>query len=217
MNISDAKRILEAVLLCSSQPLSVRELRVVLGADLGADSVKSALRQLQSDWRDRGLNLVCVASGWRFQTRTEIQSYLERLSPEKPPRYTRATLETLAIIAYRQPATRADMEAIRGVAINAQILKQLEERGWIEVIGYRDTAGRPALFATTRQFLDDLGLTSLDQLPGLDDVVAQAHMLVGLGPAPFPPTPIEALAACEQASAVLTDLPTAQPHSSAGW
>ena len=195
LNMPDAKRILEAVLLCAPQPLSVRELRGVLDGALGADSIKAVLRQIQADWRERGLVLVCVASGWRFQTRPDLLPYLERLNPEKSPRYTRATLETLAIIAYRQPVTRADMEAIRGVVINAQILRQLEDRGWIEVRGYREAVGRPALFATTRQFLDDLGLSALDQLPGLDDIAAQARMLAALEALPPPPTPIEALAA----------------------
>ncbi|MCX8520888.1 MAG: SMC-Scp complex subunit ScpB, partial [Rhodoferax sp.] len=126
------------------------------------------LEELRHDWAGRGVELVPVASGWRFQSRPEMRDYLDRLHPEKPPRYTRATLETLAIIAYRQPVTRGDMEDIRGVTINSQLLKQLEERGWVEVIGHREAPGRPALFATTRQFLDDLGLASLDQLPLLD-------------------------------------------------
>lgn len=167
MNTADARRVLETALICTQQPLQVRELRVLFNDELGADTIKELLGELQAEWAQRGVELVCVASGWRFQSRPEMREYLDRLHPEKPPRYTRATLETLAIIAYRQPVTRGDMEDIRGVTISSQILKQLEDRGWVEVIGHREAAGRPALYATTRQFLDDLGLASLDQLPEL--------------------------------------------------
>jgi segregation and condensation protein B len=167
MNTADAKRVLETALICSHQPLQVRELRVLFNDELGADTVRALLEDLRNDWTHRGIELVCVASGWRFQSRPDMREYLDRLNPEKPPKYSRATLETLAIIAYRQPVTRGDMEDIRGVTINTQILKQLEDRGWVEVIGHREAAGRPALYATTRQFLDDLGLASLDQLPEL--------------------------------------------------
>ena len=177
MNTADAKRVLETALICSQQPLPVRELRVLFNDELGADSIKSLLEDLRNDWTQRGVELVCVASGWRFQSRPEMREYLDRLHPEKPPRYTRATLETLAIIAYRQPVTRGDMEDIRGVTINSLILKQLEDRGWVEVIGHRETVGRPGLYATTRQFLDDLGLASLDQLPAMDSAAVQASML----------------------------------------
>ena len=165
MNTTDARRILEAALICSQQPLTVRELRVLFQDELGADTLKSLLHELQQEWAQRGVELVQVASGWRFQSRPEMRDYLDRLHPEKPPRYTRAALETLAIIAYRQPVTRGDIEDIRGVTINSLVLKQLEDRGWVEVIGHRETVGRPSLFATTRQFLDDLGIASLDQLP----------------------------------------------------
>ena len=174
MNTTDAKRILETALICSQQPVPVRDLRVLFEDALSADSIKALLAELQQDWGQRGLELVCVASGWRFQSRPEMREFLDRLHPEKPPKYTRATLETLAIIAYRQPVTRADMEDIRGVMINSLILKQLEDRGWIEVIGHREAAGRPALFATTRQFLDDLGIESLDQLPVIDITACDA-------------------------------------------
>ena len=174
MNTTDAKRILETALICSQQPVPVRDLRVLFEDALSADSIKALLADLQQDWGQRGLELVCVASGWRFQSRPEMREFLDRLHPEKPPKYTRATLETLAIIAYRQPVTRADMEDIRGVMINSLILKQLEDRGWIEVIGHREAAGRPALFATTRQFLDDLGIESLDQLPVIDITAGDA-------------------------------------------
>ncbi|SDM44882.1 condensin subunit ScpB [Oryzisolibacter propanilivorax] len=167
MNLVDAKRVLETALICAAQPLSVRELRTLFDDALGADTVKTLLLQLQQEWAGRGVELVAVASGWRFQSRPEMRPYLDRLHPEKPPRYTRAALETLAIIAYRQPVTRGDIEDIRGVTVNSLIIKQLEDRGWVEVIGHRETLGRPALLATTRQFLDDLGLHSLDQLPEL--------------------------------------------------
>ena len=173
MNTSDAKRILETALICAQQPLSVRDMRVLFSEEIGADTVKNFLLELQQDWACRGVELVNIASGWRFQSRPEMRDYLDRLTPEKPPKYTRAVLETLAIIAYRQPTTRGDMEDIRGVTINTLILKQLEDRGWIEVIGHRDSVGRPALFATTRQFLDDLGLQSLDQLPEIGPLQEQ--------------------------------------------
>ncbi|WP_367849882.1 SMC-Scp complex subunit ScpB [Rhodoferax sp. WC2427] len=180
MNTAEAKRVLEAALICAQQPLPVRDMRVLFEDALGADTVKALLLDLQNDWAQRSVELVQVASGWRFQSRPEMREYLDRLHPEKPPRYSRATLETLAIIAYRQPATRGDMEEIRGVTISAMIIKQLEDRGWIEVIGHRETVGRPALFATTRQFLDDLGLSSLDQLPVADDPVQRAELLASL-------------------------------------
>lgn len=168
MHTLEAKRVLETALICAPQPITVRELRGLFADDLGTDTLKVLLQELQLDWTHRGVELVQVASGWRFQSRPEMREYLDRLHPEKPPKYSRATLETLAIIAYRQPVTRGDIEDIRGVTVNSLIIKQLEDRGWVEVIGYRETIGRPALLATTRQFLDDLGLQSLDQLPELD-------------------------------------------------
>jgi len=180
MNTADARRVLETALICSQQPLPVRELRVLFNDELGADTIKELLGDLQHEWTQRGVELVCVASGWRFQSRPEMREYLDRLHPEKPPKYSRAALETLAIIAYRQPVTRGDMEDIRGVTINTQILKQLEDRGWVEVIGHREAAGRPALYATTRQFLDDLGLASLDQLPELDNPAQQSSVFSAL-------------------------------------
>lgn len=180
MNTADAKRILETALICSSQPLPVRDMRVLFDDELGVDTIKVLLLELQEDWAQRGLELVSVGSGWRFQSRPEMRDALDRLHPEKPPRYTRAALETLAIIAYRQPATRGDMEDIRGVTINSLILKQLEDRGWVEVIGHRETVGRPALYATTRQFLDDLGLASLDQLPLVETPAQQAALVDAL-------------------------------------
>ncbi len=183
MNTADAKRILETALICSAQPIPVRELRVLFNDELGADTIKSLLQEMQEDWSQRGLELVNVATGWRFQSRPEMRDHLDRLHPEKPPRYTRAALETLAIIAYRQPVTRGDMEDIRGVTINSLILKQLEDRNWIEVIGHRETVGRPALYATTRQFLDDLGLASLDQLPMIETPAQQGALVDALAQA----------------------------------
>ena len=177
MNTVDAKRVLETALICAVQPMAVRELRVLFDDALGSDTLKVLLQELQQDWALRGVELVQVASGWRFQSRPEMREYLDKLHPEKPPRYSRATLETLAIIAYRQPVTRGDIEDIRGVTVNSLIVKQLEDRGWVEVIGHRETVGRPALFATTRQFLDDLGLESLDQLPVLDDPTGSSNVL----------------------------------------
>lgn len=178
MNSLDAKRILETALICAQQPMPLRDMRTLLGDVLGIDSIRLILSDLQNEWSQRGVELVCVANGWRFQSRPEMRTYLDRLHPEKPPRYARATLETLAIIAYKQPVSRGDIEDIRGVAVNSLTLKQLEDRGWVEVIGHRDTVGRPALFATTRHFLDDLGLASLDQLPPLE---ATTKSLDGLG------------------------------------
>ncbi len=167
MNSAQAKRVLETALICAPEPVPLRQLRALFDDALGADTVKMLLQELQEDWALRGVELVQVASGWRFQSRAEMRPWLDRLVPEKPLRYSRATLETLAIIAYRQPVTRGDIEDIRGVAVSSVMVKQLEDRGWIEVVGHRETVGRPALLATTAQFLDDLGLSSLDQLPPL--------------------------------------------------
>jgi len=168
MNTAEAKSVLETALICASAPLPLRELRLLFDERVGADTVKTLLEELARDWQGRGVELVCVASGWRFQSRPHMRVYLDRLNPEKPPRYSRAAMETLAIIAYRQPVTRGDIEEIRGVTVTSQIIKQLEDRGWIESIGFRDSPGRPALYATTRHFLDDLGLASLDGLPALE-------------------------------------------------
>lgn len=168
MNTHEAKRVLETALICAQQPLPLRDMRSLFDDQVGADTLRALLDELARDWDGRGVELVTVASGWRFQSRPEMREYLDRLHPEKPPRYSRAAMETLAIIAYRQPVTRGDIEDIRGVTVSSQIVKQLEDRGWIEAIGYREAPGRPALYATTRQFLDDLGLHSLDQLPVLE-------------------------------------------------
>jgi segregation and condensation protein B len=177
MNTVDARRVLETALICAQQPLPLREMGVLFNGTLNPDSIKLLLEDLQNDWADRGVELVSIATGWRFQSRPQMREYLDRLHPEKPPRYTRATLETLAIIAYRQPVTRGDMEDIRGVTINSLILKQLEDRGWVDVIGHRETVGRPALYATTKQFLDDLGVGSLNELPPMDSQNEPTAML----------------------------------------
>jgi segregation and condensation protein B len=168
MNTSDAKRVLETALICAAEPLTLSAMRALFDGEVGPDTLKSLLGELVHEWEGRGVELVALASGWRFQSRPEMREYLDRLHPEKPPKYSRAALETLAIVAYRQPVTRGDIEDIRGVTVSSQIVKQLEDRGWIDAIGYREAPGRPALYATTRQFLDDLGLASLDQLPPLD-------------------------------------------------
>ncbi len=181
MNTVDAKRVLETALICSHQPIQIRDLRVLFSDALGADTIRTLLEELQLDWAQRGVELVQVATGWRFQSRPDMREFLDRLNPEKPPKYSRAVMETLAIIAYRQPVTRGDMEDVRGVTINSLVLKQLEDRGWVEVIGHRETVGRPSLYATTRQFLDDLGLASLDQLPVFDSAQAQANAFARLG------------------------------------
>ena len=168
MNTSEAKRVLETALICASGPLPLPEMKALFDGELATDTLRRLLDELSNDWQDRGVELVALASGWRFQSRPELRIYLDRLHPEKPPRYSRAAMETLAIVAYRQPVTRGDIEDIRGVTVSSQIVKQLEDRGWIDAIGYREAPGRPALYATTRQFLDDLGLASLDQLPAID-------------------------------------------------
>src|ERR671936_766758 len=165
---AEVKRILEAALLASPEPLGLPELKKLFDGEIGTDTLRNLLAEVAEDWKGRAVELVHVASGWRFQTTAEFHPYIERLNPEKPPRYSRAVMETLAIIAYRQPVTRGDIEDIRGVTVASTIVKQLEDRGWVEAIGYREAPGRPALLATTRQFLDDLGLASLEQLPLLD-------------------------------------------------
>lgn len=167
-NTRELKRILEAVLLSATQPLSVHELRKLFDGEMSSDALRVLLDELRADWIARPLELLQLASGWRFRTRAEFMPYLEKLNPEKPAKYSRAVLETLAIIAYRQPVTRGDIEDIRGVTVSTQVIKALEERGWVDVVGHRDTPGRPALLATTRKFLDDLGLRSVSELPPLD-------------------------------------------------
>jgi segregation and condensation protein B len=167
MNTQEAKIVLETALLTAERPLPLAELRRLFADELNADTLRVLLDELRGDWSGRGVELVALASGWRFQSTSAMRVYLDRLNAEKPPRYSRAVLETLAIIAYRQPVTRGDIEDIRGVTVSPQVIRLLEERGWIESIGHRESPGRPALFATTRSFLDDLGLRSLEELPPL--------------------------------------------------
>jgi segregation and condensation protein B len=169
-DITQVKRVLEAALLSAGEPLTVQQLKRLFGGQVDADNIRKVLDELKGDWAERSIELTTVASGWRFRVKPEYQQFLDRISSDKPPRYSRAVLETLAIIAYRQPVTRGDIEEIRGVAVSPPTLKALEERGWIEPVGHRETPGRPALFATTRKFLDDLNLRSLEELPPLEDL-----------------------------------------------
>ena len=171
-DIEQVKRVLEAALLSSSEPLTVQQLRRLFAGQVHADNIRKVLDELRGEWAERSIELTSVASGWRFRVKPEYQDFLDRISNEKPPRYSRAVLETLAIVAYRQPVTRGDIEEIRGVAVSPPTLKALEERGWIETVGHRETPGRPALFATTRKFLDDLNLRSLEELPPLEELQA---------------------------------------------
>ena len=169
-NPSEAKRIIEAALLCTQEPLSLADLKRLFEEEIGADTLRRLLDELREDWSGRAVELANTASGWRFQTRPEFQPFVERLNPDKRPRYSRAVMETLAIIAYRQPVSRGDVEDIRGVVVSTQIIQTLESRGWIDIVGHRDTPGRPALYATTKSFLDDLGLLSLQELPPLEEI-----------------------------------------------
>lgn len=186
LNPQETLRILEAALLCADQPMTLREMRQLLDDTVSVDTVRALLAELAVQWEGRGVELREVGSGWRFQTRADVQAHLDRLNPEKPPKYSRATLETLAIIAYKQPVTRGDIEDIRGVTVSSQIVRQLEDRGWVEVIGHRDAPGRPGLYATTRQFLDDLGLASLAQLPTLEGMPVAQGLLPGMEDAMLP-------------------------------
>jgi segregation and condensation protein B len=177
-DITHVKRVLEAALLSTPEPLSVQQLRRLFAGEMDADNLRKVLDELKAEWAGRSIELTTVASGWRFRVKPEYQEFLDRIAIEKPARYSRAVLETLAIVAYRQPVTRGDIEDVRGVAVSPPTLKALEERGWIEAVGHRETPGRPALFATTRKFLDDLNLRSLEELPPLED------LLSALEPAP---------------------------------
>jgi segregation and condensation protein B len=187
------KRVIEAALFGSAAPLPVGVLRQLFGQDPGAELVRRLLDELRTDWEaaGRGVELAQTANGWRFQTRAELQPYLDRLKNEKPPRYSRAVMETLAIIAYRQPVTRGGIEEIRGVAVSPSVLKTLESRGWIDVIGHRDTPGRPALFATTKRFLDDMGLRSLTELPALPEIERMMELVDTTHPEADTPAPAE--------------------------
>jgi segregation and condensation protein B len=169
-DITHVKRVLEAALLSSTEPLTVQQLKRLFGGQVDADNLRKVLDELKGEWSERSIELTAVASGWRFRVKPEYQEFIDRIASEKPPRYSRAVLETLAIIAYRQPVTRGDIEDVRGVAVSPPTLKALEERGWIETVGHRETPGRPALFATTRKFLDDLNLRSLEELPPLEEL-----------------------------------------------
>src|SRR5438270_499026 len=175
-NPAEAKRILEAVLLASQEPLGVAELRRLFDDAVSPETLRHLLAELREEWNGRAVELVSLASGWRFQTRAEFRPYVERLFPERPPRYSRAVMETLAIIAYRQPVTRGDIEDIRGVTVSGQIIQALENRGWIDAVGQRETPGRPALYATTRKFLDDLGLRTLEELPPLEEIAKTVQL-----------------------------------------
>ncbi len=225
-NTDQVLRILETALLCGQQPLTIRDIQTLYQDTLSEPDIRAILAELSTSWEGKGVELVEVATGWRFQSRVEMREFLDRLHPDKPPRYTRATLETLAIIAYRQPVTRGDMEDIRGVTINSLLLKQLEDRGWVEVIGHREAPGRPALFATTKQFLDDLGLSSLGDLPPLEamgqanaemlaDAVAGVNgageLLLAAPDAPASATESDDLAGLAAANAQTLLLPAADP------
>ncbi len=175
------KRVLETALLTTAEPLPLHELKRLSDIPLDSRQLETLLEELARDWQGRGVELARVASGWRFRARPEMQAHLDRLNPQKPPRYSRAVLETLAIIAYRQPVTRGDIEEIRGVAVSSQILKTLEARGWVEVVGTRDAPGKPELFATTKQMLDDLNLRALHELPPLEEIGALLDQESGAG------------------------------------
>jgi len=196
-NPTEAKRIIEAALLASQEPVPLQDLKRLFDDQIGPDTLRRLLDELREEWSGRAVELVNLASGWRFQTRPEFQPFVERLNPDKPPRYSRAVMETLAIIAYRQPVTRGDIEDIRGVTVSAQIIQTLESRGWIDVVGHRDTPGRPALYATTKAFLDDLGLRSLEELPPLEEIAKTLE----LPPAPAQPAANEPTAPVAAAGA----------------
>lgn len=176
MNTVEAKLALEAAIFCSAEPLTLRAMKEIFDDAVGSDTLRHLLDEISRDYADRAVELVAVASGWRFQSRPQFQPYINKINPERTPTYSRAVMETLAIIVYRQPVTRGDIEDIRGVTVSSSIIGQLEERGWIEEVGTRDSPGRPTLFATTRQFLDDLGLTSLDQMPTIEAVTLAAAL-----------------------------------------
>ena len=191
LNPNEAKTVLETALLATQEPLTLVDLRRLFEDDIGADTLRRLLDELRLDWQGRGVELVNLASGWRFQTRPEYQQYLERLSHDKPPRYSRAVMETLAIIAYRQPVTRGDIEDVRGVTVSTNVIKTLEARNWIDTVGYRDVPGRPALYATTKTFLDDLGLRSLQELPPIEQISSTLELDPHTPPREEPPAAAE--------------------------
>jgi segregation and condensation protein B len=196
-NPTEAKQLIEAAIFASPEPVSVQELKRIFGNEVGIDVIRKLVEELREDWNGRSLELVNVATGWRFQTSAGFRPFIEKMQPEKQPRYSRAVMETLAIIAYRQPVTRGDVEDIRGVVVTTQIIQTLEARGWIDVVGHRDTPGRPALYATTKQFLDDLGLRSLQELPPLEEIARTLQ----LEPATSQPAANEPEPASEQENA----------------
>ena len=183
LDLNHVKHVLEAALLTSQEPLTLAELKRLFDEELAIETLRKVLEDLRTDWDGRAIELVSVASGWRFRARPESQRFLDKLNPQKPPKYSRAVLETLAIIAYRQPVTRGDIEDIRGVTVSSNILKSLEARGWIDVVGHREVPGRPAIYATTKSFLDDLNLRSLEELPALDDHGTRVEAAPGGGSA----------------------------------
>lgn len=184
LELEHMKKVLEAALLVSQEPLPIAELKKLFDEELANDVLRRVLDELRKDWQDRGIELTQVASGWRFRARPEYQPFLDRLNPQKPPRYSRAVLETLAIIAYKQPVTRGDIEEIRGVVVSANIVRALEARGWVEVVGHKEVPGRPELLATTRAFLDDLNVSSIEELPPLDDLGSLVERAPALPQAP---------------------------------
>jgi segregation and condensation protein B len=194
LNPNEAKTVLEVALLAAQEPLTLADLRRLFEEDIGADTLRRLLDELRGSWQGRGVELVNLASGWRFQTLPKYQQYLERLSHDKPPRYSRAVMETLAIIAYRQPVTRGDIEDIRGVTVSTNVIKTLEARSWIDTVGYRDVPGRPALYATTKTFLDDLGLRSLQELPPLEQISSTLELAPHIPPSEEPPAAAETAA-----------------------
>jgi segregation and condensation protein B len=212
LDITHVKRVLEAALLSTPEPLTVQQLKRLFGGEVDADNIRKVLAELKDEWSERSIELTTVASGWRFRVKPDYQKFLDRIASEKPPRYSRAVLETLAIIAYRQPVTRGDIEEVRGVAVSPPTLKALEERGWIEVIGHRETPGRPAIFATTKRFLDDLNLRSVEELPPLEELQSSlAAAPAALVDAP-PPAP-------EQRDLIDDEIPpqdTTEPEPHAG-
>ena len=169
MDANQTKRIVETALLCAQEPITSAELTRLFVEETSTKELEVILLELQAEWQESGMELVRIATGWRFQSRLSMREYLDRITPEKPPKYSRAVMETLAIIAYRQPVTRGEIEEIRGVTVSTNVMKQLEDRSWVEVIGHKETIGRPGLYATTKQFLNDLGLSNLQSLPMLED------------------------------------------------
>jgi segregation and condensation protein B len=203
LNPNEVKIVLETALLAAQEPIPIAELRKMFDDEIGADTIRRLLEELREAWKERGVELATTASGWRFQTRASYQKFLERIHPEKAPRYSRAVLETLAIVAYRQPVTRGDIEEVRGVTASAEVIGRLEERGWVEVIGHKEVPGRPALYATTKIFLDDLGLRSLQELPPLEDIAKTLE----LTQTPPPVSQPEPASKSEPASQVAPDEP----------